>query len=66
MKKAPKENSESPWSLHIGSFWEIGFINPPEVQGQIVRLVAHGLENDDAKVSKSPISVNGKIAEPVR
>ena len=21
-KRAPKEKSESPWSLHIGSFWK--------------------------------------------
>jgi hypothetical protein len=32
-KKAPKEKSESPWSLHIRSFWKIHSINPPEEQG---------------------------------
>jgi hypothetical protein len=37
-KKAPKGKSESPWSLHIGSFWKTYFINPPEVRGQVVRL----------------------------
>ena len=35
--KAPKGISESPWSLHIGTFWKTHFINPPEVQGQVVR-----------------------------
>jgi len=36
-----------------------------EVQGQAVRLVVYGVDNDDAKVSKSPISVNRKIAQSV-
>jgi hypothetical protein len=35
--KAPKGKSESPWSLYIGHFRKIHFINPPEVQ---VRLSA--------------------------
>jgi len=35
-RAAPKGKSESPWGLHIGSFWEIHFINPPEVQGKIL------------------------------
>jgi hypothetical protein len=26
--KGSKGNSESPWSLHIGSFWKTHFINP--------------------------------------
>jgi hypothetical protein len=30
-KKAPKGNSESPWSLRYGNFWKIQPINPPEV-----------------------------------
>jgi hypothetical protein len=34
--KAPKGNSESPWSLHIRSSWKIKFINPPEVRCQFV------------------------------
>jgi len=38
--KAPKGKSETPWSLHIRTFWETHFINPPEVQGQVFRLVA--------------------------
>jgi hypothetical protein len=29
-KKAPKGQPESPWSLHMRSFWKIHFINPPE------------------------------------
>jgi hypothetical protein len=29
-RKAPKGKPESPWSLHIGSFRKIHFINPPE------------------------------------
>jgi hypothetical protein len=41
IRKAPKGNSESPWSLHIGIFWKIHFINPPEVQGQVGRLANH-------------------------
>jgi hypothetical protein len=36
-RKAPKGTSESPWSLHIRSFWKILFINPPEAQSQVVR-----------------------------
>jgi hypothetical protein len=63
-KKAPKRFS-SPWRFHIGSFWKIHFINPPEEQGQAVDLFSYGKENDDAKVSKSPILVNMKIAESV-
>jgi hypothetical protein len=35
-KKAPKGSSESPWSLHIRSFWKIHFINPPEAQTQVM------------------------------
>jgi len=40
-KKTPKGKSESPWSLHIGSFWKTHFINPPEVQGQAVNLLTY-------------------------
>jgi hypothetical protein len=40
-KKTPKGKSESPWSLHIGSFWKTHFINPPEVQGQVFRLLTY-------------------------
>jgi hypothetical protein len=36
--KAPKGRKNPPWSLHIGIFWKIHFINPPEVRGQVVRL----------------------------
>jgi len=54
-----------PWRLHIRSFWKIHFINPPEVQGQVVKLFVYGWKNDDPKISKSPISVNGKIADIV-
>jgi hypothetical protein len=60
-KKAPKGNSESPWSLPMRSFWKTHFINPPEVRGQIVRFLIYGKRNNDAKVSKSPIWVNKKI-----
>jgi hypothetical protein len=35
-EKAPKGISESPWSLHMRSFWKTHFINPPEVQRQVV------------------------------
>ena len=71
-KKGRFDNSKKerlPWrrkihrSLHIGSFWKIHFINPPEVQGEVVMLHIHGKYNDDAKVSKSSIWVNRKIAE---
>jgi hypothetical protein len=57
---APRGKSESPWSLHIGSFWKIHFINPPEVQGQLARLI-YGWENVDAKVPRSPSWVNRKM-----
>jgi hypothetical protein len=41
-KKAPKAKSESPWSLHIGSFWKTHLINPPEVHVQVFRLLIYG------------------------
>jgi len=59
-KQAPKGISESPWSLHIGIFWKTHFINPPEVQDQVVDLLIYGKDNDDAKVSKSLIWGNKK------
>jgi hypothetical protein len=34
--KAPKGSSESPWSLHMISFWKITFINSPEVRGRLL------------------------------
>jgi len=49
-------------SLHIRSFWKIHFINPPEVQGQIVRAFFYGQDNDDANLPKIQIRVNMKIA----
>jgi hypothetical protein len=55
IRKAPKGKSESPWSLHIRSFWKIRFINPPEGQDQVVDLLIYGKDSDDAKLSKSPI-----------
>jgi hypothetical protein len=61
IRKAPKGNSESLWSLHTGSFWKIHFINPPEVRGQVVRLVVYELDKDHAKASKSPVRVHRKI-----
>jgi hypothetical protein len=45
------------------SFWKIHFLNPPEVRGQVVRVLIYGEYKDEAKVSKSPISVNRKIEE---
>jgi hypothetical protein len=62
IEKAPKAKSKSPWSLHIGTFWKTHFINPPEEQGQVLRWVNYGRDNYDAKISKTPISVNRKIA----
>jgi hypothetical protein len=41
IRKAPRGNSESPWSLHIGIFWKTHFINPPEVIGRVIRLLTH-------------------------
>jgi hypothetical protein len=64
-KKAPKGKSESPWSLHIGSFWKTHFINPPEVRARVVEQLINRWNDEDAKVSKSTILVNGKIAEIV-
>jgi hypothetical protein len=49
----------------MGTFWKTHFINPPEVHGQVVRLLIYGKVNCDAKVSKLPIWVNMKIAECV-
>jgi len=64
-KKAPKGSFKSPWSLHIRSFWKTLFINPPEVQRHVVRLLIYERNIDDDKVSKSYNSVNGKVAEYV-
>jgi hypothetical protein len=47
------------------SFWKIHFINPPEERGRVVYFAKLRQVNDDAKVSKSPILVNMKIAESV-
>jgi len=60
-KKAPKGYSKSPWSLHIGSFRKVHFINPPEVHGQVVGLVVQGQDKDGNKIPKFPIWVNRKI-----
>jgi hypothetical protein len=38
LKERLQKEAEPPWSLHIGSFRKIHFINPPEVRGQVVRL----------------------------
>jgi hypothetical protein len=38
--------TESPWSLHIRSFWEIHFINPPEVQGRVRPYQVSTIENN--------------------
>jgi hypothetical protein len=64
-RKAPKGKPKSPRSLRIRSFLKIHFINPPEVQGQVFGLVFYQQDNDGAKISKSPIWVNRKIAEIV-
>jgi hypothetical protein len=32
-RKAPKGSYDFPWSLYIGTFRRIHFINPPEVYG---------------------------------
>jgi hypothetical protein len=66
-KKAPKGKSETPWSLHIRSFWKITFINPPECEAscQAVKLQIYRRFNDDAKVSKFAICVNRKSADIV-
>jgi hypothetical protein len=37
----------------------------PRSARQVVELFSYGRDNDDAKVSKSPIRVNKKIAEIV-
>jgi hypothetical protein len=38
IKKGSKGIQESPGAYHMGIFWKIHFINPPEVRGQVVRL----------------------------
>jgi hypothetical protein len=65
MGKAPKRYQNLLGAFHIRSFWKIHFINPPEVQDQVFRLLIYGQDNGDIKVSKSPIWVNKKIAECV-
>jgi hypothetical protein len=61
-RKAPKGTSEPPWSLHLRSFWKILFINPPEGQDPVVRVLTFRQGIDDAKIPKFPIWVNRKIA----
>ncbi len=51
-ENAPKGKSESPWSLHLGSFRKILFINPPEVKAQIIDLLIYRKKNEDASYSK--------------
>ena len=51
---------KSPRSLHIRSSWKIHFINPPEVQDQVVGFLIYGKGNDDAKVSKAPFGSTEK------
>jgi hypothetical protein len=40
--RKPPKGIEPPWRLHIGTFWKIHFIGPPEVQAQGVRLIRNG------------------------
>jgi len=62
-RKAPKGNSESPWSLHIRSFWKIHFINPPEEQGQVVR--SKGMVScDGLKIAQNRKSVKRDFGFP--
>jgi len=35
-KKGSKGIWNTLWGLHIGIFWKIDFINPPEVQGRLL------------------------------
>jgi hypothetical protein len=44
----------------MGTFRKYLFINSPEVLGQVVRLLIYGWDDEDAKVSKSPIWINKK------
>jgi len=38
-RERPQRDINSPWSLHIRSFWKTHFINPPEALGAgLVRL----------------------------
>ncbi len=37
-KRAKNGYSESPWSLRIGYFWKIHFINPPEAAKREISL----------------------------
>ena len=50
--RKPPKGIESPWSLHIGTFWKIHSINPPEVRDQVVRLIGDRRE---------PVTCNLKI-----
>jgi len=60
-KKAPREKSKVPWSFDMRSFCKIHFINPQEVQGQVVGSFIYWWGDDAAKLSKSLIWVNRKI-----
>jgi hypothetical protein len=62
-KKAPKGKSESPWSLHIRSFWKIHFINPPEVRGQVF-ILKEMVGYDNRKVAQNRTSVKRDFGLP--
>jgi len=55
--KAPKGKSESPWSLYIGHFRKIHFINPPEVQARFSDFSFKGREKVKKSTKDLPASV---------
>jgi len=59
-RKAPKGKFESPWSLHIGIFWKIHFINPPEAQDQVVDLLIYGRKITMPRYQIPPFGSTGK------
>ena len=48
----PPKGQGTPWRPYVKSFWKVHLINPPDVQGQVVRLIGDRWE---------PVTCNLKI-----
>jgi len=62
---APKGNSESPWSLNIGSFWKINFINPPEVHGRWLACSSMGRTTTMPRYQNPPLGSTTKLKNKI-
>jgi hypothetical protein len=64
-REAPKGNPESPWSLSYGHLLKNPFHKSSRSTRASCQVGRLGLGNDGAKVSKSSILVNARMAEYV-